>query len=87
MSTSHSTRGPGRSPGTDAGRQPAPAAMPGGSEPSPDEARGTWPAFLAAGLAALVIGVLLLAWPRETLTLVAVLIGISLIVAGIMRLI
>jgi len=54
---------------------------------SPDFARGTWPAFLAAGLAGLVVGLLLLVWPKATLTIAAVLIGASLVVAGLLRLI
>lgn len=90
MSTSHSTRPPGAAPGTEAGQtglQQIPAARAGGPQVSPGEAGTAWPAFLAAGIAALVVGVLLLAWPSETLTLVAILIGISLIVAGLMRLI
>ena len=53
----------------------------------PNFARSTWPAFMAAGLAAIVVGVLLLAWPNATLAIVAVLIGASLIVAGLLRLI
>src|SRR5258708_11110680 len=53
----------------------------------PDFARSAWPAFLAGGLAALVVGILLLAWPSKTLNLVAILIGVSLIAAGLLRLI
>ncbi|HYS31514.1 MAG TPA: HdeD family acid-resistance protein [Streptosporangiaceae bacterium] len=53
----------------------------------PDFARATWPAFMAAGLGAVIVGVVLLAWPKATLTIVAVLIGIGLIVAGLLRLI
>lgn len=45
-----------------------------------------WPAFMAAGIASVVVGAILLAWPMETLTVVAVLIGIALVVAGVMRL-
>jgi uncharacterized membrane protein HdeD (DUF308 family) len=53
----------------------------------PDFARSAWPAFMAAGLAAIAVGVLLLVWPNVTLTIVAVLIGASLIIAGLLRLI
>ncbi len=53
----------------------------------PDFARSAWPAFMAAGVGAIVVGIVLLAWPKATLTIVAVLIGISLIVAGLLRLI
>ncbi len=52
-----------------------------------DLAALTWPAFLAAGLGCLVVGVLLLVWPGATLVVAAVLIGASLIVAGLLRLI
>ena len=41
---------------------------------------------MAAGIACVVIGAILLAWPKETLRVVAVLIGIALVVAGVMRL-
>src|SRR5258708_34538881 len=41
----------------------------------PDFARSAWPAFLAGGLAALVVRILLLASPSKTLNLVAILIG------------
>jgi len=42
---------------------------------------------MAAGLAAVVVGALLLAWPKATLVVAAVLIGASLIAAGLLRLI
>jgi uncharacterized membrane protein HdeD (DUF308 family) len=53
----------------------------------PDFARNAWPAFIAAGLGAIAVGVILLAWPKATLAIAAVLIGASLIVAGMLRLI
>jgi uncharacterized membrane protein HdeD (DUF308 family) len=53
----------------------------------PDFARNAWPAFMAAGFAGIVIGVLLLVWPSATLVIAAVLIGVSLIAAGLLRLI
>jgi uncharacterized membrane protein HdeD (DUF308 family) len=53
----------------------------------PDFARSAWPAFMAAAIGGVVIGIVLLAWPKATLTIVAVLIGASLIVAGLLRLI
>jgi uncharacterized membrane protein HdeD (DUF308 family) len=46
-----------------------------------------WPAFLAAGLGCLAIGIILLVWPNETLKIVSILVGISLIVAGLLRLV
>jgi uncharacterized membrane protein HdeD (DUF308 family) len=42
---------------------------------------------MSAGLACLVVGLLLLFWPKATLTIAAILIGASLIVAGLLRLI
>lgn len=60
---------------------------PGSGRPGADLARSAWPAFLAAGLACFVVGMMLVFWPKATLTIVAVLIGVSLIVAGLLRLI
>jgi uncharacterized membrane protein HdeD (DUF308 family) len=67
-------------------------ADPHGSQPEqahfePDFARNAWPAFMAAGIGGIVVGIMLLAWPKATLTIVAILIGVSLIVAGLVRLI
>jgi uncharacterized membrane protein HdeD (DUF308 family) len=53
----------------------------------PEFARNAWPAFMAAALGGIVLGIVLLAWPKASLTVVAVLIGASLIVAGMLRLI
>ena len=93
MTRPHSTR-PGEPPGPGppgAGSQGGLgyAQVPEADEAriGPDFARNAWPAFMAAGLAAIVVGVLLLAWPGATLALVALLIGVSLIVAGLLRLI
>lgn len=72
-------------PGEPIGYAPAPDA--GQAALGPDFARTAWPAFLAAGLAAIAVGVMLLVWPKATLTIVAILIGASLIVAGLLRLI
>jgi uncharacterized membrane protein HdeD (DUF308 family) len=52
-----------------------------------DVAAAAWPAFMAAGIGSVIVGVILLAWPKETLTVVAVLIGAALIVAGMLRLV
>jgi uncharacterized membrane protein HdeD (DUF308 family) len=52
-----------------------------------DVAAAAWPAFMAAGVGSVILGVILLAWPAETLTVVAVLIGAALIVAGLLRLV
>jgi uncharacterized membrane protein HdeD (DUF308 family) len=53
----------------------------------PDFAKNAWPAFLAAAIGAIVLGIVLLAWPKASLTIVAVLIGASLVVAGLLRII
>ncbi|HVB42641.1 MAG TPA: HdeD family acid-resistance protein [Streptosporangiaceae bacterium] len=91
MSTPQSGRpGQASQPGTSAAGEPI-AGYPVGETPEMsafgrEVARGAWPAFLAAGIGSLVVGVLLLAWPTATLTIAAVLIGISLIVAGVLQL-
>lgn len=56
------------------------------SRVSPGLVSAAWPAFISAGIASAVIGAILLAWPKGTLTVVAILIGIALVVAGVMRL-
>lgn len=48
--------------------------------------RLAWPVVLTAAVAALAIGILLLAWPKATLTVVAILLGASLVAAGLYRL-
>jgi uncharacterized membrane protein HdeD (DUF308 family) len=53
----------------------------------PEFDRNAWPAFMAAAIGGVAIGIVLLVWPKATLTIVAVLIGVSLIVAGLLRLI
>lgn len=53
----------------------------------PDFATSAWPAFMAAGIGAVVVGILLLAWPKATLTVVAILVGAALVLAGLLRLI
>jgi uncharacterized membrane protein HdeD (DUF308 family) len=45
-----------------------------------------WPVMVVAALAFLAVGVILLVWPKATLTIVAILIGAALIVTGLMRL-
>ncbi|MEO3766193.1 HdeD family acid-resistance protein [Streptomyces sp. B5E4] len=50
-------------------------------------ARGAWQAVLLAGVAALVLGVLALAWPGETLRVVGILFGLYLLVIGVMQLV
>lgn len=46
-----------------------------------------WQALLIAGLFALVLGVLVLAWPKATLTVVGVLFGVYLLVSGVLQLV
>ncbi len=48
-------------------------------------ANSAWQALLATGVAAIVIGALVLAWPAATLVLVGVLFGIYLLVSGIFQ--
>jgi uncharacterized membrane protein HdeD (DUF308 family) len=100
MSTPHSARtgdpghagqdagdraGPGYPAGYQAGQPDRLGAGPGFA--GPGFASAAWPAFMAAGTGAIVVGILLLAWPEATLTVVAILIGASLVVAGLLRLI
>jgi uncharacterized membrane protein HdeD (DUF308 family) len=53
----------------------------------PAIARMAWTAALAAAIGMLAAGVLLLVWPKATLTVVAILIGAALLVAGVFRLV
>jgi uncharacterized membrane protein HdeD (DUF308 family) len=46
-----------------------------------------WPAVLLAALGLLAVGVILLVWPRATLTVVAILLGVALVIGGIFRLV
>ena len=41
----------------------------------PDFAKATWPAYLAAGLGAVIVGVILLAWPKASLAIATMLIA------------
>jgi uncharacterized membrane protein HdeD (DUF308 family) len=49
-------------------------------------AQASWTAVLFGGLCMIAAGILLLVWPRATLTVVAVLIGLALVVSGLTRL-
>jgi uncharacterized membrane protein HdeD (DUF308 family) len=94
MTSPHSTR-PGQDQPDQAGTGPGyRVEQPPGAAPGPsgfwlgsDVAAAAWPAFMAAGIGSLILGVILLAWPKETLTIVAVLIGAALVVAGLLRLV
>ncbi|MEU8527382.1 MULTISPECIES: HdeD family acid-resistance protein [Streptomyces] len=50
-------------------------------------ARSAWQFMLFAGIATLIIGVLVLAWPDETLVAIGVLFGLYLLFSGVMQLI
>lgn len=50
-------------------------------------ARSAWQVLLFAGIASLILGVLVLAWPDETLVAVGVLFGLYLLFSGVMQLI
>lgn len=49
-------------------------------------AERTWLAVMAAAVGVFAVGLILLAWPHATLAVVAILFGISLIVAGLVKL-
>ena len=49
-------------------------------------ARG-WPALMLAGIITIILGIVVLVWPGETLAVVSVLIGIQFVVFGLFRLI
>ena len=77
-------RSPGQARSERATRQVLSQTGPGSGPTSPGvPGLPSWP--LAFG--AIAVGVMLLVWPKATLAIVAVLIGISLIVAGLLRLI
>src|SRR5258708_30688543 len=48
--------------------------------------RKAWLVVLAAAVGVVAVGILLLAWPSATLTIVAILLGVSLLVSGLLRL-
>jgi uncharacterized membrane protein HdeD (DUF308 family) len=78
--------GPDATPGTGYG-WPSDGA---GSAPvglGPLIAKAAWVTTLAAAIGMLAAGVLLLVWPKATLTVVAILIGAALLVAGVFRLV
>jgi uncharacterized membrane protein HdeD (DUF308 family) len=49
--------------------------------------RAAWQAVLVAGIAALVLGILVLAWPKATLFAAGVLFGLYLLVSGVLQLV
>lgn len=60
-----------------------PPPLPG---PLQQLARSAWQAVLLAGCAAMLLGVLVLAWPKATLVVVGVFFGVFLVVSGIVQL-
>ncbi|MET8623991.1 DUF308 domain-containing protein [Kitasatospora sp. NPDC004669] len=50
-------------------------------------ARAAWQVLLAAGAASLALGIVVFAWPRETLLVVGVLFGLYLLLIGIVQLV
>lgn len=66
----------------------APGGTPGGVFPASRLGWGrTWQAILAAAVLLFALGLILLVWPRETVVVAAVLIGIALLVTGVLRLV
>ncbi|MFF8832500.1 HdeD family acid-resistance protein [Streptomyces sp. NPDC015131] len=82
-------------PAPGAGREDAPGRAPGPGAPGPGTGPTdvlarlgrSWTWVLASAVATLVPGVVLLVWPRATLHVVAVLIGLYLLVTGVFRLV
>jgi uncharacterized membrane protein HdeD (DUF308 family) len=81
-------------------RQPGAPEQPGGPEAAGGTAderfmtgalgplgSQTWLAVLTAAVLTLAVGVLLLAWPKATLAVVAILLGAGLVISGLFRLI
>jgi uncharacterized membrane protein HdeD (DUF308 family) len=75
-----------RQPGSYAGDQAGTAEERYATARLASLSRHTWPAVLAAAVGVGAVGVLLLVWPKETLTVVAILLGAALLVAGLFRL-
>ncbi|MGI9644457.1 MAG: HdeD family acid-resistance protein [Ilumatobacteraceae bacterium] len=46
-----------------------------------------WPAVMMVGLVTLVLGIVIISWPQETLVVISVLLGIQLLIFGVYRLI
>jgi uncharacterized membrane protein HdeD (DUF308 family) len=86
-----------RQQGTQAGQQPDPGGREPGAGPAPAEDQmaamtlgrlggDAWLAVLSAAVVMVAVGIVLLVWPKATLTIVAILLGIALIVTGLLRL-
>ncbi|GAA3370606.1 HdeD family acid-resistance protein [Streptomyces sannanensis] len=70
------------------GQYTQPASSPPNEEgPLHFLSRWAWQAILIAGLASLVLGVLVLVWPEKTLLVVGVLFGLYLLIIGIVQIV
>ena len=66
----------------------APGGGPGGVFPASRLGWGrTWQAIAIAAVLLFALGLILLVWPRETVVVAAVLIGIALLITGVLRLV
>ncbi|MGI9604188.1 MAG: DUF308 domain-containing protein, partial [Acidimicrobiales bacterium] len=65
---------------------PSETSMSTGPAVLPDVAR-LWPAALLMGLLTAALGLVVIVWPEQTLTVVSVLIGLQLLIFGLFRLI
>jgi uncharacterized membrane protein HdeD (DUF308 family) len=93
-------RQPGTAPAGQAGQagqaDASPARQPGTGHGSVEErfaaetlaplGSQAWLAVFAASVGLMAVGIVLLVWPHATLTIVAILLGVSLIVSGLLRL-
>jgi uncharacterized membrane protein HdeD (DUF308 family) len=71
--------------GIEAGSMSEPG--PGLPGPLQQLARNAWQAVLLIGVCAVLLGIMVLAWPRATLVVVGVLFGLYLLVSGVMQLV
>ena len=46
-----------------------------------------WPAVMVLGVVTIILGIVVIAWPKETLTVLSILLGIHLVIFGLFRLI
>jgi uncharacterized membrane protein HdeD (DUF308 family) len=85
MSFSSHDHGPlgAEPPGDD---RPEGGAAPGAGGALTALGNAAWQVLLTAGIVALALGVLVLAWPRASLTVIGVLFGVYLLVSGIFQL-
>ncbi|MFE9451959.1 HdeD family acid-resistance protein [Streptomyces sp. NPDC006739] len=77
---------PSETPGNSPSAEPRPQNTPSGTEALSALANFGWQALFTVGLASIALGVVVLAWPGETLRVVGVLFGIFLLVSGVFQL-